>query len=229
MTTFIEQLGTVNLFHQLSDEELALFKNRFQKTAYQAGDYVFRENDVGDTLYIVEKGVVSLNQNITVDVEKTLFAATEGMVFGEFSFMDAGERSASARVDEDAELIFLKKDDFENFAQEHPAIGTKLYGNLLVILVDRLRKTNEAYRESIRWGLEVTGTLKLNFQYLITEDVDICIELTSGRTYEGRVLQLEKSDAGHEVIMLDRDGQLVLIPYHAIAAVTLASSGSDIR
>ena len=90
------------------------------------------------------------------------------------------------------------------------------------ILVERLRRTNDAYRDAIRWNLELTGSLKLNFQYLINEDVDISIELNSGRVLEGRIIQLEKSDAGYEIILLDRDGKLVLIPYHAAALITLA-------
>ncbi|PQP34402.1 hypothetical protein C6A37_07975, partial [Desulfobacteraceae bacterium SEEP-SAG9] len=98
----------------------------------------------------------------------------------------------------------------------------KLYKNLINIIVKRLRRTNEAYRDAIRWGLDLTGTPALNFHYLITEDVDVCIELTSNRTIEGKVLQLETSDAGYQVIIIDRDGKSVIIPYHAVVAVTSA-------
>lgn len=218
----IEHIATGNLFHQLTDEELTLFRKRFEKISVQAGDYIFRENEMGDSLYIVDKGVVTIKRFITVDVEKNIFVANEGTVFGEFSFMDRCERSASALVEEDATLLMLKREDFDAFTTENPVAGAKLYSNFMYILVERLRRTNDAYRDAVRWGLELTGTLKLNFQYLISEDVDICIELSSGRIFEGRVLQLESSDAGHEIILLGRDDRLALIPYHAIASVTLA-------
>jgi CRP/FNR family cyclic AMP-dependent transcriptional regulator len=218
----IDYIGTGNLFHQLTDEELKLFYEQFKKVLFKAGEYVFKENDMGDTLYIVVKGVVSITRSIMVDVEKNIFVANEGTVFGEFSFMDAGERSASALVEQDAELLSLKRSDFDNFAEKYPAIGTKLYTNLMNILVERLRRTNDAYRDAIRWNLELTGSLKLNFQYLIKEDVDISIELSSGRVLEGRVIQLEKSDAGHEIVLLDQDDTLILIPYHAVALISLA-------
>jgi hypothetical protein len=39
---------------------------------------------------------------------------------------------------------------------------------------------------------------------------------------EGRVIQLEKSDAGHEIVLLDQDDTLILIPYHAVALISLA-------
>jgi len=219
----IDHIATGNIFHQLNDEELALFREKFEKISIPAGDYVFRENEMGDSLYIVEKGVVAIKRFITAGVEKNIFVANEGTVFGEFSFMDRCERSASALVEEDATLLMLKREQFDGFIAENPAAGAKLYGNFMYILVGRLRRTNDAYRDAVRWGLELTGTMKLNFQYLITEDVDICIELSSGRVFEGRVLQLESSDAGHEIILLDRDSRLAMIPYHAIVSVTLAA------
>ncbi|MDF1591401.1 MAG: cyclic nucleotide-binding domain-containing protein [Desulfobacterales bacterium] len=217
----IEHIGTGNLFHQLTDEELKLFRRQFKKVLFKAGAYIFKENDMGDTLYIVAKGVVLITRRIMVDVEKNIFVANEGTVFGEFSFMDAGERSASALVEQDAELLSLKRSDFDKFANKYPIIGTKLYNNLMFILVERLRRTNDAYRDAVRWNLELTGSLKLNFQYLINEDVDISIELNSGRVLEGKVIQLEKSEAGHEIILLDRDNKLNLIPYHAAALISL--------
>jgi len=217
----IEHIGTGNLFHQLTDEELKHARKWFKKALFKAGEYVFKENDMGNTLYIVKKGVVSITRRIIGDVEKTIFVANEGTVFGEFSFMDAGERSASALVEQDVALLSLKRSDFDNFAKQYPTIGMKLYNNLMIILVERLRRTNDAYRDGIRWNLELTGSMKLNFQYLINEDVDISIELNSGRVLEGRVIQLEKSDAGHEIILLDRDDKLILIPYHAAASISL--------
>jgi len=126
----IDYIGTGNLFHQLTDEELTHFRKRFKKTLFKAGEYVFRENDMGDTLYIVAKGVVLITRNIMVDIEKNIFVANEGTVFGEFSFMDAGERSASALVEQDAELLSLKRSDFDAYAKKYPAIGMKLYNNL---------------------------------------------------------------------------------------------------
>ena len=217
----IDYIGTGNLFHQMTDEETKHFRRRFKKVLFKAGEYVFKEGERGDTLYIVIKGVVLITRSIMPDVEKNIFVANEGTVFGEFSFMDAGERSASALVDQDSELLSLERSNFDNFAEKYPAIGSKLYYNMMNMLVERLRRTNDAYRDAVRWNLELTGSRKLNFQYLINENVDISIELISGRMLEGRVLQLEKSDAGHEIVLLDRDDKLILIPYHAAASITL--------
>lgn len=223
----VEHLEKTKLFDKLNNEEIKLFLERFQKASFNAGDCVFKENDKADTLYIVEKGTVSITKRIIADVEKKLLVAREGLIFGEFSFMDVGIRSASAVVEEDTDLIILNRSDFDAFIEENPSTGIKLYNNLLYIVVERLRRTNDAYRDAVRWGVELTGTQALNFHYLITEDVEVCIELTSKRILQGKVIQLERSDAGYQVIIVDRDGNPTIIPYHAVVSVAIAQQKSQ--
>ena len=218
----VNQLEKSMLFDRVSESETKLLMERFQQMSLGAGEFVFKENESGDTLYIVEKGAVSMKTRITGDIEKTLFTADESNVFGEFSFMDGGNRSASAVAEEDVDLLSLNRNDFDNFIQENPETGTKLLNNLLCIVVERLRITNEAYRDAVRWGLELTGTQSLNFHYLITEDVEVTIELVSNRTFTGKVIQLDRSEAGYQVILIDKAGQIVIIPYHAVVSVSVA-------
>ena len=159
---------------------------------------------------------------IADDYEKTLFIASKGFVFGEFSFIDGKERSASAVAENDSVVLRMTRESFDGFIKENPIPGLTLYHNLLSTIVDRLRQTNDAYRDAIRWGIEVTGTQKLNFQHFITENVNIRLELASGRILEGKILQLEQSDAGYELIIVNKSGDLSMIPYHAITAVSIA-------
>jgi len=216
-----EQLQKNRLFLGLDENERRAFMGKFKKNSFAQGEYVFKEHDSGDTLYIVEKGAVTLRKHITADIDKKIIAARHGFVFGEFSFMDAGERSASALVEEQSHLLSLARPDFDDFIRRYPKAGLKVYSNLLNILIERLRQTNESYRDAIRYSIEITGTDKLNFHYLITEDVNVRIELINGKTIEGKVLQLEKSEAGHELMLVNKMGNLAIIPYHAIITVTV--------
>jgi len=218
----LEHFEKDSLFDRMSEDEEKLVMEKFKKVNVTSGEYVFKENDSGDTLYIVEKGTVSLKKLIINDYEKTLFVATEGLVFGEFSFIDGKERSASAFAETDSALLSLKREDFDAFIKEHPLAGAKLYNNLLGTIVSRLRMTNNAYRDAIRWGIEATGAENLNFQNIITENINIRIELNNNRTLEGRILQLEQSEAGYELIIAEQSGVLTLVPYHAINSVSVA-------
>ena len=218
----LEHFEKDNLFDRMSEDEEKLVTEKFKKVNVTSGEYVFKENDIDDTLYIVEKGTVSLKKLIINDYEKTLFVATEGLVFGEFGFVDGKERSASAFAEKDSALLSLKREDFDAFIKEHPLTGTKLYNNLLGTIISRLRMTNDAYRDAIRWGIEATGAENLNFQNIITENINIRIELNNNRTLEDRILQLEQSEAGYELIIAEQSGVLTLVPYHAINSVSVA-------
>ena len=217
----IQHFEKTSLFDLLDENEEALVMERFQKEDFAAGKYIFKENDSGDTLYIVAQGTVSLRKLIVNDYEKTLFVATEGLVFGEFSFIDGRERSASALAENDSVLLSLSRASFDAFIREYPATGIKLYNNLLLTIVTRLRETNEAYRDAILWGIEATGTQNLNFQDIISENVNIRLELTNSRVLEGQILQLEQSEAGYELIIADKEGAFTLVPYHAINSVSV--------
>jgi CRP-like cAMP-binding protein len=223
----MEEMGNFEkdtLFDQLDENEEKHIMEKFQTIRVPAGEYVFRENDPGDTLYIVEEGMVSLKKIMADDYEKTMFVAHAGLVFGEFSFIDGKKRSASARAENDSVLKSLKRNDFDAFIQKQPLTGVKFYNNLLKMIVERLRQTNESYKDAICWGLEATGTQKLNFQNIITENINIRLELAGGRVLEGRILQLEQSEAGYEVIVVDKSGYLSLVPYHAITTVSASKS-----
>lgn len=215
----LEQPKDSELFSELREEEERAFRSYFQKEEYGPQEIVFKEEELGDTLYIVERGLVCLMRNIAGDVDKPIFRAGPGTIFGEFSFLDRQERSATALAEEDSVFLCLKRDDFDAFIGKYPKTGMKVYRNLLRIIVRRLRRTNEAYRQSLKWNLEITGTHKINFQYLVTEEIPVRIELVSNKILEGKVIQLEKSDAGYEVLLVDRMGQVLMVPYHAIVSV----------
>ncbi len=56
----IDQIGTGNLFNQLSEEEVKHFSQRFKTVHVKTGEYVFKETERGDTLFIVQKGLVTI-------------------------------------------------------------------------------------------------------------------------------------------------------------------------
>jgi CRP-like cAMP-binding protein len=215
-----------SLFDQMDEDEIKRIMKRFKRINFPSGETIFRENDPGDKMYIVEEGSVSLKKRIVDDFEKTIFVAYSGFVFGEFSFIDGKERSASAVADIDSVILSITRNDFEAFIKENPSSGIKLYHNLLGTITNRLRQTNDAYRDAVRWGIEATRTQNLTFQHFISEKVPIRLDLTNDRTFEGRILQFEHGEAGYELIIVDQSGEITMIPYHAIISISVSQGES---
>ena len=145
----MKQFDMVSFYHLLNENEKKLLMERMHRESFSIGEYVFKQNDTGEKLYVVEKGAVSLIKSIGNDLDKTVLIAFEGTIFGEFGFIDGRTRSASALVTDDAILISLDRKDFDALNKEYPAVGTKLYNNLLVTVTDRIRQTNEAHWKTI--------------------------------------------------------------------------------
>jgi CRP-like cAMP-binding protein len=143
------QFDENNFFYLLDENERNLVKKRMREEHFPMGAYVFRENDSDERLYIVEKGAVSIIKTLGSDLHKTILIAPKGAIFGEFSFIDGGTRSATALASDDTILLGLDRKDFDALNKEHPEIGTKVYNNLLRTVTQRIRKTTEAHWRTI--------------------------------------------------------------------------------
>ena len=143
------QFDENSFFYLLDENERNLVKEKMRKEHFPMGAYVFKENDSDTRLYIVEKGAVSLIKSLGNDLHKTILIAPEGSVFGEFSFIDGGTRSATALASDDTILLGLDRKDFDALNREFPEIGTKVYNNLLCTVTQRIRKTTEAHWRTI--------------------------------------------------------------------------------
>src|SRR3954465_1887921 len=137
----MKQFDVESFFYLLGEEEKKLVMERMHKESLSMGEFVFREDDAGERLYVVEKGAVSLIKSIGNDLDKTVLIAREGTIFGEFSFIDGSRRSASALVTVAAVLLSLARADFDALINQFPVIGTKLYNSLLLTVTRRIRRT----------------------------------------------------------------------------------------
>lgn len=145
----MQQFDENSFFYLLDDHERSLVKEKLTRQQFSMGQYIFRESDRDERLYIVEKGSVSIIKTLGNDLHKTILVASEGTIFGEFSFIDGGERSASALASDDTVLLALDRKDFDDLNKQYPAVGTKLYNNLLCTVTQRIRKTSEAQWRTI--------------------------------------------------------------------------------
>jgi uncharacterized membrane protein len=69
----------------------------------------------------------------------------QGDFFGEMSIIDGRQRSADARVLEEARLAVLARDDFLRFVRTSPDVALEM----LSALTDRLRRTDELLRSRV--------------------------------------------------------------------------------
>jgi len=106
---------------------------------------LFRQGDTGDAMYLIESGRVRISIHDHDKQELTLAELAQGDFFGEMSLIDGRQRSADARVIEDAQLAVLSRDAFLRFVRTNPDVALKM----LSALTDRLRRTDELLRSRV--------------------------------------------------------------------------------
>lgn len=153
----INFLKNVRVLTELTREELKDISGLLSTKKYEAGNYVFKEGDKGDSLFIIEKGKVSISVKMKYKIEKFFESFGPKDVFGEMAFIDSKQRSASVVVFEPAVIHKLLKSDFEKLVKQRPAIACKIVAAIAVTLSNRLRAANEQMMSIVSVGLDAMG------------------------------------------------------------------------
>jgi MFS superfamily sulfate permease-like transporter len=135
-------LRALNLFARLAPGELAVLSPLLTRRTFNPGEFVFREGDPGDDLFVIARGTASVYR---VDGERSMRLITfgEGTVFGEMALLDAKPRSASVQADNAMVCYVMSRAVFDELVARHDAIALKLLTSLSQELGRRVRFANE--------------------------------------------------------------------------------------
>ena len=149
----ISKLVDCFLFKDLDKTEIEVLASLFYEKKLSSGKTVFVEQMPGESLYLIKSGRVKISKLITEGDEKILVTLNPLDVFGEMAILDGAPRSATARVEDDAVLLSIKKSDFEKLCEAKPKIAIKVMRNIIKAFSSRIRQNNEEYREMLMWSL----------------------------------------------------------------------------
>ncbi len=130
---------TINLFSGLPQNLSALLFANAKPVHLAAGEVLFVADDAGDGCYRIENGLLKVSIVSASGEERILSILGPGAIVGELAVLNGRPRSASVWALRDSELLFISKTRFDEFAKKHP----ELYQHLLILLVSRLRETND--------------------------------------------------------------------------------------
>jgi len=132
-------LKGVPLFSELSGETLRLVSDMVKEVSFEKGATIFKENDPGDSLYLILSGKVKVEKS-----GKEVTVLKERSCFGEIALLDYAPRTATIKTIEDCDLLRLNKEDFWELLEEYPEISK----GVMQILAKRLRSSLEKFEVS---------------------------------------------------------------------------------
>ena len=141
----LEALRSVPLFASLTDDAAIELRNLLAIKDVAASTELFHKGDTGNAMYLIETGRVRISIVDEDHKEITLAELAQGDFFGEMSIIDGRQRSADAKVVEDARLAVLSRPNFLAFVRSNPDVALGMLG----ALSDRLRRTDELIRSRV--------------------------------------------------------------------------------
>lgn len=141
----LESLRSVPLFASLDDDAARELRSLLSDKKVPQNTRLFRQGDKGDAMYLIESGRVRISIRDHDKQEVILAELAQGDFFGEMSIIDGRQRSADAKVIEDARLAILSRDAFLSFVRSNPDVALEM----LSALTDRLRRTDELLRSRV--------------------------------------------------------------------------------
>ncbi|HRK22614.1 MAG TPA: cyclic nucleotide-binding domain-containing protein, partial [Fimbriimonadaceae bacterium] len=110
-------------------DTLSLFQNERENRTIAAGEYVFREGDLGAEAFVILEGEVE------VEVEGRLIETLgPGDIFGEMAIISSSPRSATVRAKSEVILAVLDERRFQFLVQQTPRFAI----HMMRLMADRL-------------------------------------------------------------------------------------------
>lgn len=139
----IEKFKEFKFFKGLDDEFLEkMAKVAFLKN-FKKGEYIFKEGDDSDFLYIIEKGKVTLETKIYSEKVLRLATIRKDDYFGWSSMVEPYKCTASRYVLEDTTCLLIDGKAMREECSKETALGYFLMEKVAKMISIQLKKTRE--------------------------------------------------------------------------------------
>ena len=153
MPATVELLRNVSIFRDLDTGELARVAEVCREQSFVSGEYIFREGESGNRLYLIVEGEVRISRQVPGSGEEALAILKAGSLFGEMAVFDRSERSTDAISNGGTKVITIMRSDFELLLDFNRDIAYKVLWALVRILSTRLRSTNDSLRSFLAMSM----------------------------------------------------------------------------
>jgi len=119
-------LGQVSVLSALSAEIRTQIAKRSEIAEYGAGEFIVRQGDQGNSLYIIRTGVCGVYVRKSGKQENRIATIESGEFFGEMSLLTGEPITATVRAMIDTSVIIIDKENFSKILNDNPTISVQL-------------------------------------------------------------------------------------------------------
>ena len=145
----IAVLKQVSLFAGLDDQTIEQLASISELRDYKSGQQVYAEGEADAALFVVVSGKIRIDKRVDAEQQQTLQQIKDGEILGAISFVLGGEHSVSAQAIQDAELLVIRRTEFDKLAARNPAVAYRIMLRLAGQLAALLRDMDERFVEMV--------------------------------------------------------------------------------
>ena len=139
-----EDLKKMVIMTHLKDDMLKRIISITDVLKFEDQEIIFRQGDIADRFYMVNRGKVLLEQRIAEKITVSVGSIKPGFAFGWSTMIEEGYYTTDAVCAEPCEIFSMKGDKLRALCEKDPYMGYLLSRRLLVILKKRYdHRTNQ--------------------------------------------------------------------------------------
>jgi CRP/FNR family transcriptional regulator, cyclic AMP receptor protein len=148
----VHLLESCAFFKGFQKDHLQEITNLFRVEAYAPRDYIFRQGDVGDRIYIVAEGHVFLERSLDLGTRKgsvVIGVLGKGKVFGCWSTLlnETHTLMSTAVCRKPTKVLVIEGSDLRQMMLDNNELGFNVLERLCFLLRDRLKGAYQAMEE----------------------------------------------------------------------------------
>lgn len=139
-------LRSIPMFKELTAAEINELDKKLESRTYKTNEIIFEENSKGQEMMLIKSGEVEIfKKGDITGTEQVLAVLPQCSIFGEMALIDGAPRSTGARAKSPTELLVISRQSFDALAETNVRAAYKIQKQLLLILSNRLRITDDHY------------------------------------------------------------------------------------
>lgn len=116
-------LRLVPVFQGMDHEELETIQSVTKSSCYKKGDYIFREGERSDTLFIVHEGLIKISKVNDEGKEQIIRLLFPGDFFGQFALLQNSDHYANAEALAQTTICSIEKSAFLDTLGKNPTMA----------------------------------------------------------------------------------------------------------
>jgi len=153
MAEITDLLKKITIFKELDGDDLQQVADVCKEEQFVSGEYIFREGEHGNRLYLIIDGQVRISRDMPGIGEEALAVLKSGALFGEMAVFDRTERSTHAISNGGTRVLTISRPDFEMLLDFNRELAYKVLWACVRLMSSRLRSTNDSLRSFLAMSM----------------------------------------------------------------------------